>query len=185
VSFDLSERPLSEPERAGVARAKRIAGFVPLAWCVVAVVVQLVIVAVMIPRLPESVVFYVTGGINSGPGHYIVPIGGLVETTWVVIAVCAAASIVLALRASVRKQSVPWSEASMALLAGIVPAGLFIVLGTLLPQLGSTSPSEPQPIFGTVDAFAWGGLVVGLVLGLFSILWLPKKLARLRLESTR
>ncbi|AXT86536.1 hypothetical protein C6I20_16065 [Aeromicrobium sp. A1-2] len=156
------------------ARSIRVLGIVPLGWTLAAVVAQVILTAVLVPRLPATIELHVVGAVSSGPGHYRVAVDGLVLTMWILLAVLALVSVGLALLAAVGR-STPVTSAAAAVVACLIPTGLGLLVASVLPQVGASAPAEVGTSGGGGSAWATVGLVVGLALGLVSVLALPQK----------
>ena len=145
-----------------------------MGWTLVAVVVQIVLTTMLVPRLPATIELHVVGSVSSGSRHYRVAVDSLVLTMWVLVAVLALVSFGLALVAAVRR-STPVTSAATAVVGCLIPTGLGLLLASVLPQLGASVPAEVGTSGGGGSAWATVGLVVGLALGLVSVLALPQK----------
>ncbi len=167
--------PLDTTAPASV-RVKRITAFIPLVWTGIAILAQLVLTIGMVPRLPSSVELTVVGKVSSGPGHYLVSIGNLVTIMWAIIMVCAILSLLFAVQVAAKR--LPREIVALAaLVACAISTTLGLVFANLIPQLGALATPETE---SSAEFFGAAlGLVVGLALGLLSILALPPKLALL------
>lgn len=166
----------SATQPSSPVRVQCVLGFVPLAWTLVALLVQLGLLSAVSQRLlPETVELYLVGKVSSGPGHYSVALDTLVMSMWVGIALCVVASVIIAVLASVKKPE-QWIRASVAVTALLIAAALGLLIGSLVPQLGPTVLVDAGASDSMAKMSAMAGIIAGVVLGLLSATMLPNRL---------
>jgi hypothetical protein len=164
LAQETRELSTTTPQRSDGWEKLRSALPVAAVWTGIAAVVELLIVVVLAPRGPSSVLIFLTYGRTRTP-YFRMAASDLFLVSWILLAVIA---VIIAVSFLFRRRQANWPLVVGLLLSILVPWFLSSELLSVLFQLGMTEPATSMS--GGTQAVIFVSNLVFVIIGAASVL---------------